>query len=56
MVHIGACLFILGSFIFCLASMTNIYRTSHVLSNPENQLLRPSGSPLTAEKLPDTDA
>mmetsp|Transcript_775 Transcript_775/g.1476 ORF Transcript_775/g.1476 Transcript_775/m.1476 type:complete len:276 (+) Transcript_775:99-926(+) len=46
MVHIGACLFILGSVIFCMASVTNIYRTSHVLSNPENQVLRPSTPPM----------
>ncbi|CAJ1329884.1 unnamed protein product [Effrenium voratum] len=45
MVYIGASLFLLGSVFFACASLTSIYRTSYVLANPENHLLKtPSAS------------
>lgn len=48
MVRIGAFLYILGSVLLGIGSVISIYRTSYVLKNPENQLLKPSAASLAA--------
>lgn len=53
MVCIGATLYILGSLLLGIGSVVSIYRTSYVLSNPESQLLKPSGSSSSTPSIED---
>ncbi|CAK9020021.1 unnamed protein product [Durusdinium trenchii] len=60
MVRIGATLYISGSVLLGVGSIISIYRTSYVLSNPENQVLKTSSSsastPIAEEKMPQSQA